>query len=91
MGLFSKVYGESYAVKNSVELLKAEPAIKNGVVESGEYGLSVRFNLKSGGYGFLPLSKSSSLAEGDEFPIAGAQVLTLGKEGVDDIVRVIEA
>lgn len=91
MGLFKTVYAKSYEVVNTEDLLSLEPGIANGVVEEGKFGPSVRFNLKSGGYGFVSLSRDSSLEVGDEFPLAGAKVITLAKEGEDDITRVIEA
>ena len=90
MSIFSKIYGGSWSVKSSENLIKVEPSIKSGVVVEGTYGKQVCFLLTTGGKGYLPLSSQSTLNVGDEFPVAGATVITLSKEGEADIMRVQE-
>ena len=43
-----------------------------------------------GGYKFIPLSILSTLSLGDTIDMNNAMLLTLCKEGEDDIVRIIE-
>ena len=59
-----------------------------------QYGLSARFSMKNGdkfgGYKFIPLSTLSTLSSGDTIDMNTAKLITLCKDGKDDIVRVIE-
>jgi len=59
-----------------------------------QYGLSARFSMKNGdkfgGYKFIPLSTLSTLSSGDTIDMNTAKLITLCKDGEDDIVRVIE-
>ena len=63
-------------------------------VVNSKYGLSVRFKMKKdgrfGGYKFIPLSTYSTLSAGCEFDMTNALLITLCREGDDDIFRVIE-
>jgi hypothetical protein len=59
-----------------------------------QHGLSVRFSMKNGdkfgGYKFIPLSTLSTLSSGDTIDMNTAKLITLCREGDDDIYRVIE-
>lgn len=90
MGLFAKLYGGSWSLKSTENLLTVDSSIKSGVVTEGTYGLQVCCTLIDGRTGYVPLSRASKLVAGEEFPIANAKVLTLSKDGEDDIIRVIE-
>lgn len=90
MSLFKKLYGGSFAVKSTESFAAKAPEVKSAMVTEGTYGLQVCCLMVDGRTGYLPLSKSSQLSAGDEFPIATAKVLTLAKDGEADIIRVVE-
>jgi len=91
MNIFSalRVYASKWQEKK-VESFKAEEIAlvdKAEVVES-QYGLSVCFFLKAGGQSYIPLDQNSSAAIGDTIDLNKAQVVTLCKQGENDIYRV---
>ena len=91
MNIFSalRVYAGKWQEK-SVESFKAEEIAlvdKAEVVES-QYGLSICFFLKAGGQSYIPLDQNSSAAIGDTVDLTKAQVVTLCKQGENDIFRV---
>lgn len=63
-------------------------AVEHAEVVSSAYGSSVCFFLKGGGQSYIPLSTQSSLAVGDTVDLTKAKLLTLHRDGNDDIVRV---
>lgn len=65
-------------------------AVDRAEVVASQYGNSVCFFFKSGGQTYIPLSKQSELAVGDELDIKTAKLITLSREGEKDIYRVIE-
>ena len=91
MNIFSalRVYAGKWQEKK-VESFKAEEIAlvdKAEVVES-QYGLSVCFFMKAGGQSYIPLDQNSSAAIGDTIDLTKAQVVTLSKQGENDIFRV---
>ena len=91
MNIFSalRVYAGKWSEKK-VESFKAEEIAlvdKAEVVES-QYGLSVCFFMKAGGQSYIPLDQNSSAAIGDTIDLTKAQVVTLCKQGENDIYRV---
>ena len=91
MNIFSalRVYAGKWQEKK-VESFKAEEIAlvdKAEVVES-QYGLSVCFFMKAGGQSYIPLDQNSSVAIGDTIDLTKAQVVTLCKQGENDIFRV---
>lgn len=91
MNIFSalRVYAGKWNEKK-VESFKAEEIAlvdKAEVVES-QYGLSVCFFMKAGGQSYIPLDQNSSAAIGDTIDLTKAQVVTLCKQGENDIFRV---
>ena len=91
MNIFSalRVYAGKWSEKK-VESFKAEEIAlvdKAEVVES-QYGLSVCFFMKAGGQSYIPLDQNSSAAIGDTIDLTKAQVVTLSKQGENDIFRV---
>lgn len=91
MNIFSalRVYAGKWQEKK-VESFKAEEIAlvdKAEVVES-QYGLSVCFFMKAGGQSYIPLDQNSSATIGDTIDLTKAQVVTLCKQGENDIYRV---
>lgn len=91
MNIFNaiKVYAGKWQVKDSRAFSQEEiDAVDKASVVDSQYGLSVCFFLKSGGQSFIPLSSTSSLNVGDAVNLSAAKLLTLSREGDDDILRV---
>ena len=65
-------------------------AVKNAEVVPSQYGNSVCFFMKSGGQTYIPLYEKSSLTPGDTVNLKKAVLITLCREGEDDICRVLE-
>lgn len=91
MSIFSSL--KSYAVGNwevsKEERLSAKEiaSILEGTVVDSKYGLSAKLLLAAGGCKYIPLSRDSSLAEGDDIEPKSVVLITLSKEGENDIVR----
>ena len=91
MNIFAglQVYGGSWNVTASRSFEAEEiAAVKSASVVSSEYGKSVCFLMKSGGQTYIPLSNQSSLNVGDEVDLSKAKVLTLHRDGSEDINRI---
>lgn len=91
MSIFSEL--KSYAV-GQWEVTKEErlsakeiKSITEGTVVESKYGLSAKLLLAAGGCKFIPLSRDSDLAEGDDIEPSAIVLITLSKEGEADIVR----
>lgn len=63
-------------------------AINKAEVVESDYGLSVCFFMVSGGRTYIPLDKNSSLGVGSTVDLTKAQLVTLHKDGENDIYRV---
>ena len=63
-------------------------AVESATVVESQFGNSVCFMMKGGGQTFIPLSTNSSLGLGDTVDLTKAQLITLQKQGEDDIYRV---
>ena len=91
MNIFSSLrqYAGKWAVKNTRDFTSEEiNAVKEAVVVTSSYGLSVCFFMKSGGQTYIPLSSTSSKGSGEIIDLNSAKLVTLGKEGESDIYRV---
>ena len=91
MNIFSKlfVYAGKWIQKESRAFTPEEVnLISRATVVESQFGNSVCFFMKAGGQTFIPLSNDSTLVVGDNVDITKAQLLTLGKDGEDDIFRV---
>ena len=93
MNIFSglQVYGGSWnVVADKTRGFNAEELalIDRAEVVASEYGNSVCFFMKSGGQTYIPLSRDSSLTVGDSVDITKAKLLTLHRDGSDDITRI---
>lgn len=93
MGIFSslQLYAGNWEVKNSRSFTEEEKAqvLRAEVVDS-QYGLSACFFMKSGGQSYIPMSSRSKLSSGDAIDMNSVKVLTLGRQGDVDIVRIEE-
>ena len=91
MNIFAglQVYGGKWNV-TSERGFEAEEiaAVKKAEVVSSEYGNSVCFFMHSGGQTYIPLSNQSTLGVGDEVDLTKAKILTLHRDGSDDITRI---
>lgn len=91
MNIFNaiKVYAGKWQVKNTRNFTQEEiDAVQSASVVDSQYGLSVCFILRSGGQSYIPLDQNSTKSVGDTIDLSKAQLITLGREGDDDIMRV---
>lgn len=91
MNIFNaiKVYAGKWQVKNTRNFTQEEiDAVKSASVVDSQYGLSVCFILWSGGQSYIPLDQNSAKSVGDTVDLSKAQLITLGREGDSDIMRV---
>jgi hypothetical protein len=91
MNIFSnlQVYAGKWAEKSRRNFSAEEiNAVDNTVVVSSNYGLSVCFFMKSGGQTFIPLSNDATVGLGESVDLQKASLITLGKQGESDIIRV---
>lgn len=91
MNIFAglQVYGGSWSVTAERGFSPEEiAAVKKAEVVSSEYGNSVCFFMVSGGQTYIPLSNQSSLGVGDTVDLSKAKILTLHRDGNDDITRI---
>ena len=91
MNIFDSLqtYGGSWNVIDSRDFDAEEKAlISRAEVVASEYGNSVCFFMKSGGQTYIPLSRDSQLSVGDSVDITKAKLLTLHRDGSEDITRV---
>ena len=91
MGILNalRLYRGKWQVK-SVDKFDAEDAanVSSATVVPSEFGQSVCMTLKSGGSKYMPLSNTSrAVANGEEINVADCNVVTLGREGDEDIHR----
>lgn len=84
-----QVYAGKWNVVGSRNFDDEEKAmIKRAEVVPSEYGNSVCFFMKAGGQTYIPLSNQSTLGVGDEVDLDKAKLLTLHRDGSDDITRI---
>lgn len=85
-----RLYRGKWNVKSVDKFDAAEAAsISSAVVVPSDFGQSVCMTLKSGGSRYMPLSNTSrAVANGEEINVADCNVVTLGREGDDDIYRI---
>ena len=91
MNIFNaiKVYAGKWQVKNTRNFTQEEiDAVQSASVVDSQYGLSVCFILRSGGQSYIPLDQNSTKSVGDSIDLSKAQLIILGREGDNDIMRV---
>jgi len=83
------VYGGKWNVVKTRDFAPEETAlVKSAEVVSSDYGKSVCFFMVGGGQTYIPLSNQSTLGVGDSVDLSKAKVLTLHRDGSDDITRI---
>ena len=83
------MYGGSWNVTSERNFEDEEiAAVKKAEVVASQYGNSVCFFMAGGGQTYIPLSNQSTLSVGDEVDLTKAKLLTLHRDGNDDIMRV---
>ena len=91
MNIFSKLrqYAGKWQVK-ATRMFDAEEiaAVERNEVVASQYGNSVCFFLKDGSQSYIPLSNQSNVGVGESIDLTKAKLITLGKSGEDDILRV---
>lgn len=92
MNIFAslRTYAGKWAVKGEPRNFTQEEisAVREAVVVSSSYGLSVCFFMKNGGQTYIPLSNTSQRGSGEVIDLNTAKLVTLCKEGESDIYRV---
>lgn len=84
-------YAGNWAIINRRDFNAEEKAaVKSAHVVSSQYGSSVCFLMRSGGQTYIPVSRDSNFAVGDNIDLDKVQLLTLHRDGDGDIVRVAE-
>lgn len=90
MGLLDglRSFASSWEVTGSEKLSAADiKSVEKAEVVSSKFGLSACFFMKAGGRKYIPLSRDVEAEEGDLIDLRDATVLTLSKDGEDDIMR----
>ena len=91
MNIFTKLrqYAGKWQLKDSRKFTTEEiNAVERTEVVPSQYGNSVCFFMVGGGMSFIPLSNQSNLGVGESIDMSTANLLTLSKQGEDDILRV---
>lgn len=84
-------YAGNWSVINRRDFNEEEKAaVRSAHVVSSQYGSSVCFMMRSGGQTYIPVSRDSNLAVGDSIDLDKVELLTLHRDGDEDIVRVAE-
>ena len=83
------VYAGKWSVKSSRAFDAEEiSAVKQAVVVPSQYGNSVMFTMIGGGQTYIPLAQDAIVGVGEIIDLSKARLLTLGKDGESDILRV---
>ena len=91
MNIFNslRTYAGKWSVKSTREFTEEEiNAVKQAVIVPSQYGNSVCFFMVNGGQTYIPLDQNSTLSSGEVVDLTKAKLLTLGKEGENDIYRI---
>ena len=84
-----RTYAGKWNVKSTRKFEEAEiAAVKSATVVPSQFGNSVCFMMVSGGQTYIPLSSDSALGVGESVDLKTAELITLGKDGESDIMRV---
>lgn len=91
MSIFSNLreYASKWSEKARRNFSDEEKAeVASATVVPSQFGSSVCFFMKAGGQKYIPLSNTSKAQVGQSINLDNAQLITLGKPGEQDIVRV---
>ena len=84
-----QVYAGKWSVKSSRAFAPEEiSSVKQAVVVPSQYGNSVMFTMIGGGQTYIPLAQDATVGVGEIIDLSKARLLTLGKDGESDILRV---
>ena len=84
-----QMYAGKWSVVGTREFTQEEKdLVARAEVVPSRYGLSVCFFMKNGQMGFVPLSNTSSLKEGEQVDLDKAKILTLSRPGDANIERI---
>lgn len=82
-------YSTKWTVKSVEDMLQEDKeATKEAIVVEGQYGLSVKFIMKSGNMFFIPLDQTSVASVGDKVNLDKAKVITFEKQGCADVTKI---
>ena len=88
-GSLKTIYGAPWSVKEERAMNAEEKdAVVSATVVASQYGNSVCFVMKAGGVGYIPCTNDSTAAVGTVLDLNNIKVLTLCKQGENDITRV---
>lgn len=91
MNIFNSIqmYAGKWSVIGSREFTQEEKnLVSKAEVVPSQYGLSVCFFMVNGQMGFIPLSNTSTLKEGETVDLDKAKILTLARPGDANIERI---
>ena len=91
MNIFSalRVYAGKWNEKEVRNFTQDEiDAVASAKVVDSQFGTSVCFMMKAGGQTFIPLDQNSNAGLGDSVDLSKASLVTLSKQGEQDIYRV---
>lgn len=84
-----KTYAGKWSVKSERAFNEEEiNAVKQAVVVPSNYGNSVMFTMKAGGQTYIACSTNATSTVGEVVDLSKATLLTLEKEGEDNIFRI---
>lgn len=83
-----KYAGKWAVIASRAFTVEEQNAVSSAKVVTSQYGNSVCFMMVGGGQTFIPLSQNSSKAVGDTIDLSKAQLLTLAKDGEENIYRI---
>lgn len=84
-----RVYIGKWEVKDTRDFTEEEiKAVIQAVVVPSQYGNSVQFTMVGGGLTFIPLDQNSTLGVDESVDLTKAKLVTLCKQGENDIYRV---
>lgn len=84
-----KVYGGKWEEKSSRSFTSVElDMVSKAQVVASEYGNSCCFFMKNGTTMYVPMDRDAKSQVGDFIELKTAQVITLHKEGENDILRI---
>lgn len=84
-----KYASKSWSIKNERYFTEEEKnMVSDAIIVSSHYGKIVQFNMKVGKPCFITCSSDSILEVGDHVDINHAEIVTMWKDGFDDIVRI---
>ena len=91
LGIFAglKVYAGKWELKSVTKFTQEKVDLVDHVkVVESNYGSSACFFMKSGGTMYIPMSSDCVSQVGDTLNIEELEILTLCKQGEDDILRI---